>query len=453
MDYSQKVEKIQREIKQKSEVFSIKHKKPSNTLRNSANPSKNKIDLSTLNEVIEIDEKSLTANCEGRVTIQELTKAALRKGLIPLVVPEFTSITVAGAIMGAALESSSFLYGQFADTVEEVDLLLADGTLLKATAEQHSDLFFGISGSYGSIAILTRAKIRLKFAAPYVHLQYKSFKTALDLFAFFKSVKSDFLEGVKLAPDHFLAIAGTLSEKNGLPLFSQKYWGSEWFIDHLAQNPEDELMPIKDYLFRFDRGGFWIGKTLRNWQLLMRTFLRIRLQGVARNVRKASFSKPVSKIFRFLFGWSFRSVALYRIWHRVPKEILENLFFIHDFYAPFEKAEGFLNTIEKKTGIFPVWICPLKGAKNEQFLSPHYGKDFYINCGVYGIPQESNSKELSLFFENEIIAIGGRKMLYSFTYYDENKFWEIYEKKKYLALRKKYGSCSRFPSLYEKVSS
>lgn len=441
----------------KSDLLRLAHKKPSNTLRKGGGASKNKnnIDLSHLNAIISIDEKNMIADCEGRVTIYELCKATLAYGLIPLVVPEFKSITIAGAIMGSALESSSFLYGQFNDSLLEADFLLGDGTPLTATPEVHSDLFYGVTGSYGSIALLTRAKIKLKKAANYVHLKYKNFNTSSDLFAFFSTAKGDFLEGVMLKDDLFVAIVGTLSEKKEkkapLSLFSQKYWGANWFIDHIAAHPDEELMPIKDYLFRFDRGGFWIGKTLGDWKLFIRSLLRINLKGIPKYAAKASFSKPMPKLFRFLFGWSFTSVSLYHIWHRVPKKILENLFFIHDFYAPAEKATEILASFQEKTGILPVWLCPIKGVKSEQFLSPHYGKDFFINIGLYGIPKGGSTKELSSLCENEIISRGGRKMLYSYTYYDKEKFSEIYEGQKYKVLREKYGSASRFPSLYEKV--
>ena len=49
---------------------------------------------------------------EPGITMEEMVNYALENGVIPLVVPEFPGISVGGAISGAALESSSFRYGQ-----------------------------------------------------------------------------------------------------------------------------------------------------------------------------------------------------------------------------------------------------------------------------------------------------------------------------------------------------
>ena len=49
-------------------------------------------------------------------------------GLVPKVVPEFRKITVGGALMGGAMESSSFAHGTFGDTISACELLLSNGT-------------------------------------------------------------------------------------------------------------------------------------------------------------------------------------------------------------------------------------------------------------------------------------------------------------------------------------
>ena len=46
---------------------------------------------------------------QAKVTMEQLVQSTLPHGVIPAVVPELKAITVAGAIVGAALESSSFL--------------------------------------------------------------------------------------------------------------------------------------------------------------------------------------------------------------------------------------------------------------------------------------------------------------------------------------------------------
>jgi len=48
-----------------------------------------------------------------------------------------------------------------------------------------------------------------------------------------------------------------------------------------------------------------------------------------------------------------------------------------------------------------------------------------------------------------MLALGGRKFLYSRTKMKEDDFWKIYDKKKYMALREKYHAKS--PQWYDKI--
>jgi hypothetical protein len=138
----------------------------------------------------------------------------------------------------------------------------------------------------------------------------------------------------------------------------------------------------------------------------------------------------------------------------MPTAISQKLFFIHDFYAPAEHAATILSDFMKETGIFPIWLCPIKGTTTPQFLSPHYGDKNFLNIGLYGIPNKHElSPQLTVHLENKILTYGGRKMLYSLTYYNEKKFAEAYSLNHYDALRKKFAADAAFPSLYNKVTN
>ena len=83
-------------------------------------------------------------------------------GLVAPVITEFPGITVGGAIMGGALESSSFRNQHFADALVSLQVVTADGAVLECSAEKHADLFYGIRGSYGTIARVTLCTLRLE---------------------------------------------------------------------------------------------------------------------------------------------------------------------------------------------------------------------------------------------------------------------------------------------------
>jgi hypothetical protein len=58
--------------------------------------------------------------------------------------------------------------------------------------------------------------------------------------------------------------------------------------------------------------------------------------------------------------------------------------------------------------------------------------------------------KLNRAFETKVTELGGMKCLYAHAYYTEQEFWDIYDEKNYLNLRKKYHAGS-LPSVYDKV--
>jgi len=357
------------------------------------------------------------------MTMEQLVQSLFP--LIPPVVPEFRSITVGGAVMGAALESSSWKYGQFNDCCLEYDLLLGNGELITVSREKHPDLFWGVSGSYGTLAILTRIRVRLIKAKSSVHLKMLEG----DPLKIFNDLPAcDFCDAVCF-PQKSITLLGNFSDEAPTHFLRPQ---SPWFYQ-LLEGRELILSTI-DYLFRFDRGAFWMGRYLLSMKMIGHALLR-------NSPRKtvAKIDKEPGPFFRFLFGRACTSRLLYRALHTMPQKIIQDAFFIHDFYMPPEKVEIFL----KKNQIFPIWLCPIKGTEEPQFLSPHFGKPRWINVGLYGPYQES----LDLFC-NEL---GGRKMLYSSTRLERSDFEKIYLEDRYQELRKKFSAEKKFPHLYDKV--
>jgi delta24-sterol reductase len=452
---------IQAAMRSKSRSPVARLAKSSNTLHDKAYRKKcAPIDLSKLKGIIELDAENLYVVAEPGVTMKELCNETLKKGLVPCVVPEFTSITVGGAIMGAAIESSSHLYGQFSDICLEYELILGDGSTIKANLEENSDLFSAIPGSYGTFALLTSAKIKLRKAEACVRLTYHYFDKREELCKFLQQpCRADFIDAVILDETKAVAVVGISSPFDpNLPLFEQKNSAAKWFYQHLSQADKSktttELMPVRDYLFRYDLGAFWMGRFLLAKPILFQTLLQFNLKSVAR--RMAHKNPPISPSFfiRTFFGWAFESRFLYSLFHRVPKKIMERLFLIHDFYAPQNAFKDILEEFIKDTELYPIWLCPVKGGGKQQFLSPHFGSDSYINIGLYGLPQnDKGTIDLTKLLEKKIVERGGRKMLYSFSYYTPAEFSKIYDGQRIQELREKYRAENRFISLHEKVCS
>jgi len=76
-----------------------------------------------------------------------------------------------------------------------------------------------------------------------------------------------------------------------------------------------------------------------------------------------------------------------------------------------------------------------------------------INIGLYGVPKVNVPIPLlTQKLEKDLYESGGKKMLYSYCYYDEVLFSKIYDMKSYDQLREKYGATNTFHSLYDKVT-
>jgi len=82
-----------------------------------------KIDVGDLNEIIAIDPKRRICIAESGVTFFDLVEATLKHGLAPIIVPEFKTVTIGGAVAGGSIESMSFKHGGFHDTCLEYEVI------------------------------------------------------------------------------------------------------------------------------------------------------------------------------------------------------------------------------------------------------------------------------------------------------------------------------------------
>ncbi len=375
--HQREVKRIQRAVASQKGETCLSNTLSSNTLRNCNYKKKDRlIDLSHLNSVVALSTENEWVLVEPKITIQALCRLTMSYNLIPPVVPEFTSITVGGAIMGAALESASHRFGQFNDICLEYEVILGNGELVRANSCENSDLFYGISGSYGTLGILTLAKIGLVRAKKYVHLTYHRFSNLKAITSFLTSPqKADFVEGVVIDRNWSVAILGKMTSRLSLPVYRQNHFFSPWYLQHIVKVTKketfEEIMPLEEYLFRLDRGAFWMGRFVLSFPLMLRVLSRWNLKDLSKRCRAfAQTLEPTttpSTLFRFLFGWALTSKRLYKIWHKIPNSITENLFFVHDFYTPFSKTNEVLELFLDKTEIFPVWLCPIR--KDKTFYS------------------------------------------------------------------------------------
>src|SRR5512137_888912 len=193
------------------------HKRTSNLFRPRQDTHRILLDGTTLDHVIAIDRVARKAEVEGMTTYADLVDATLPLGLAPAVVPELKSITVGGATTGLGIESSAFRFGLVHETVDEFDVLVADGRVLRCSPTEHAELFRGFPNSYGSLGYATRLTVRLVPVAPFVHLCHQRFVDAGGCFAAIAAECAeptcDYLDGVYFGHGDFVLTRAMMVEQ------------------------------------------------------------------------------------------------------------------------------------------------------------------------------------------------------------------------------------------------
>ena len=394
------------------------------------------LDGTTLCHVISIDSEARTVEVEGMTTYADLVDATLPLGLAPAVVPELKSITVGGATTGLGIESSAFRYGLVHETVEDFDVLVADGRVLHCSATDHANLYRGFPNSYGSLGYATRLTIRLIPVAPFVHLRHERFAEPERFFAAVGAECSnptcDYLVGVFFGPGDFALTRATMVER--LPpgtavsdyTWMRQYWRS------LRSRPGDYLS-IRDYLWRWDTDWFWCSRNVGAHLAPVRLLAGPRLLS----------SVTYQKIMRA--GQRYPLKALERL--RPRRESV-----IQDVDIPLANAPGFLAQLHAQVGITPVWVCPFVVTTGECPLYRLRTDTPYVNFGFWDtVRSQEPDGHYNAIVERLVTQHAGKKSLYSRSTFDERTFWTLYDRPSYEALKREYDPTGRFPGLYEKT--
>jgi FAD/FMN-containing dehydrogenase len=411
-------------------------KATSNLFRPREASDRTELDVTELNQVIVIDSQSGTADVEGMTTYAELVEATLPHGMAPAIVPELKSITIGGATTGLGIESSGFRYGLVHDTVHELDVLVADGSILTCSPDENPELFFGFPNSYGSLGYATRVRVGLIPVQPYVRLEHTPFSDSEKLFAVIDKEctepSCDYLDGVYFGPDEFVLVRAHFVDSLPSGSRASDYTWMRQYWKSLRERREDYLS-IHDYLWRWDTDWFWCSKNVGAQLAPVRLLLgRKRLNSVTyQKIMRASHRFPLN-----LLG------------HVRPRT--ESV--IQDVDIPIANAAAFLSDFENDIGIRPVWICPFI-VPDERFSLFRLNADTaYINFGFWDMVRSSKPDgHYNAKVEELVARHGGKKSLYSRSTYDEQTFWGEYNREVYETLKSRIDPDGRFPGLYEKA--
>jgi FAD/FMN-containing dehydrogenase len=420
-------------------------KNTSNLFRPRSAAPPRSLDVSGFDGVLSIDPEAGTADVQGMTTYEHLVDATLSHSMMPLVVPQLRTITLGGAVTGLGIESSSFRRGLPHESVLELEVMTGDGRILVARPDgEHSDLFRGFPNSYGTLGYALRLKIELEPVRPYVRLRHLRFRRSTAYFAAVAEVAAtgawkgepvDFMDGTVFAPGaHYLSLGTMVDEA---PCCSD-YTGQQIYYRSIPRKRQDSLT-IRDYLWRWDTDWFWCSRSF----------------GVQRPRLRRLWPR------RWLRSDVYWRIVAFERRHRITARIDElrgrpgREPVIQDVEVPVDRAAEFLEAFHREIGMAPVWVCPMR-LRERRVPWTLYALDpetTYVNFGFWGAVERrpgAGENDRNLLIERLVADLGGRKSLYSNSFYEEDEFHRLYGGDAYDELKREYDPDGRLLGLYEK---
>ncbi|KAI2465993.1 FAD-binding domain-containing protein [Annulohypoxylon bovei var. microspora] len=406
----------------------------------------NTVDTSKLNHVLEVDIDRKVALVEPNVPMDELVSATVKSGLVPLVVMEFPGITVGGGFSGSAGESSSCRHGPFDSTINWIEIVLPNGEISKASKTEKPDLFWGAASAFGTLGVVTLLEVQLRDATGFVELTHYPVGSVPEASRKIQEEVAnsavEFVDAIAFSSKAVVVCSGRLVDAVPTGSKPRRYLRrhDSWFYLDVqkraekSKQPVIDYVPLVDYLFRWDRGGFW----------------------VARYAYKYFFT-PFNRITRNVLDTYMHARVMY---HALHKSGLSDTYIIQDVGVPYNAVDEFYEWVDQTLNIYPIWLCPIRTRRDSpdsahglhaDFADPS-GPEFMLNFGIWG-PGPSDYEELvrlNRAIEQKVHELGGNKTLYAQAYYTEDEFWQSYNRPAYEAVREKYHA-AHLPSVYDKV--
>lgn len=383
-----------------------------------------KVDISDLDEVLEVDPVTMTCTAEPGVTFVDLVEVTLKHGLLPIVVPELKTITIGGAVSGCSLESMSYRYGGFHDTCLAYEVVTATGEVLRCTADnEHALVFQMIHGSFGTLGVLTKLTFRLVPAKRFVRMKYETYPSVA---AYRDAIRreadaptADFMDGIIHSPTQCVLSLGYFADSAP---YTNRYDWVKVYYQSTARRTEDYLT-TQDYLFRYDTG--------------------------------VTNPTPRSFLARLLLGKTLGSDRVLRLAEKLNRFIpAKSPQVTLDTFMPLSRMDDFLAWYADAIGYFPLWCVPYRRVHDYEWIASDFFEgledDMFVDLAIYGMKQPPG-RNIYKELEDALPRFNGIKTLISYNYYDEETFWQVFNRDNYRKVKALTDPRNIFRDLYVKT--
>jgi FAD/FMN-containing dehydrogenase len=180
------------------------------------------VDLSQLNAV-SIDPGARRAKAGGGALLGDLQGAAQEHGL-GLPVGSVGHTGVAGLTLGGGMGWLTHKHGLSIDNLVSVEIVTADGSILRASEDDNADLFWAIRGGGGNFGVVTEFEFQLHPAGPMIEFGFQ-FWTADQGKEFFRAVR----DVAASLPDDVNVIIGALDAPPA-PFVPEEHLGKQGYV-------------------------------------------------------------------------------------------------------------------------------------------------------------------------------------------------------------------------------
>jgi delta24-sterol reductase len=398
------------------------------------------VEVDGLDDILAIDREARTVTLEGQVTLGKLCKAAMAAGMMPKVVPEFETFTVAGLVNGLGIETSSHRHGVFPASVTELEVVLGNGDVREVSANDGGDLLGQLPGSYGTLGIVTRATLQLQDAKPFIASRYRHFTKLADYGAAFREALGghEFVEGFVLARDSYVLVTGDYSEAlPNVPVFEAMKHGNPWFYQHAeelarqsGEGGQDLIRPY-EYMFRHQRGLLWVAGIIADLGFFStttwgRTYID---KEVERKVAKTGFKG------------------------NLPIEIAERCMVSQDMGVRLSRLEEGIEYVQKNLDVHPLWNCPAgSGTTQLGFAVPRKlaaNPEMVVDIGIYGEPKAKGYRAFDAM--RALQKFVDVPSMWGVCYLSAAELRAIFDFDSYEAAARKYHATEAFVPLEQKL--
>lgn len=122
----------------------------------------NTITTTKFDKILAFDSNHGVFECQSGITLDQILEVIVPRGWFLPVTPGTKFITVGGAVASDVHGKNHHVDGCFSHHVEEMDILLADGTIATCGPDLLPDLYEATCGGMGLTGVITRIKFHLK---------------------------------------------------------------------------------------------------------------------------------------------------------------------------------------------------------------------------------------------------------------------------------------------------